>query len=399
MNILLTGGAGYIGSHAVVALAAAGHTPIVLDDFSNSHPQVLERLRRLLGVPVRCELGSVADVTRTRALMERHQVHAVIHFAAYKAVGESVSAPLKYYDNNIRGLVRLLQAMDAAGCRNIVFSSSATVYGQGGTMPIAEDAPRGHTNPYGHTKLVCEEILGAVQSSSRAWRVAILRYFNPAGAHVSGLIGEDPGEVPNNLMPYVSQVACGKRPYLVVHGDDYPTPDGTGVRDYIHVEDLAAGHVRAVEVLADSVEGFTINLGTGQGHSVLEVLHTYEEACGREIPYRVGPRRPGDVPTCWADVSRARALLEWRATRTLHDMCVDAWRWQSRNPEGLRRPAPVRPEPATQRLFWPGRTEIPYASPREPRGLAGIGWRPGSAWDWEKSIRWQLRPRLTGEHP
>ena len=334
MNILLTGGAGYIGSHTCVTLAEAGFTPVILDDFSNSSPLVLARLQQLTGQPVICERGNVADQVFVRSVIERHAVKAVVHFAAFKAVGESAAQPLKYYDNNLGGMTRLLQAMEAAGCRTLVFSSSATVYGDPATVPITEDFPRSHTNPYGHTKMVCEDMLSAVRAADPAWRVGVLRYFNPVGAHTSGQIGEDPAGIPNNLMPYVAQVAVGKRPYLNVYGNDYATPDGTGVRDYIHVQDLAEGHVAAVRALLDHGDGFTVNLGSGQGHSVLDVVRAFEAASGQPVPYRFVPRRVGDVAQCYADASLAKRLLGWRATRSLADMCADAWRWQQGNPQG-----------------------------------------------------------------
>ena len=269
MNILLTGGAGYIGSHTCVALIEAGFTPVILDNFSNSRPAVLQRLEQITGQAVVCEKGDVLDTPWVEQVLRRHQIAAVLHFAGDKAVGESVAQPLKYYRNNIGGAVSLLEAMLAAGCQTLVFSSSATVYGDPASVPITESFPRQHTNPYGHTKLVIEDMLAAMQVADPSWRLAVLRYFNPVGAHPSGLIGEDPSGIPNNLMPFVAQVAIGKRPYLNVYGNDYPTPDGTGVRDYIHVQDLAAGHVAALQALLAQGESFTVNLGTGSGNSVL----------------------------------------------------------------------------------------------------------------------------------
>ena len=335
-TILLTGGAGYIGSHTYVALLEAGLRPIILDDFSNSSPVVLERLQQITGQPVVCVRGSVADTALVRGLLVQHGVNAVVHFAGFKAVGESVAQPLKYFANNLGGMVSLLQAMDAAACRTLVFSSSATVYGDPASVPITEDFPRSHTNPYGHTKLVCEDMLAALRVANPAWRMGVLRYFNPVGAHPSGRIGEDPDGPPNNLMPCVAQVAVGKRPCLHVYGNDYATPDGTGVRDYLHVQDLAQGHVVAAQALLQRGESFTVNLGTGTGHSVLEVVHAFEQASGRPVPYQFAPRRAGDVAQCYADATLAHRLLGWRATRTLADMCDDAWRWQSRNPDGYR---------------------------------------------------------------
>lgn len=335
-SILLTGGAGFIGSHTLLMLATAGFEPIILDNFSNSSPRVHERLERLRGKPVVCEKGSVCDAEFVKAVIERHNVAAVIHFAGYKAVGESVSNPLKYFANNLVGMVSLLQAMDAAGCRTLVFSSSATVYGDPVSVPITENFARSHTNPYGHTKLVGEEIMASVRSANPAWRMGVLRYFNPAGAHPSGLIGEDPMGIPNNLMPYVAQVAIGERPYLKIYGNDYATPDGTGVRDYIHVQDLAAGHVATVQALLDQNSSFTVNLGTGHGHSVLEVVRAFEKSSARPVPYQFAPRRAGDVAECYADPALAQSLLGWTARHSLEDMCSDAWRWQSQNPKGYR---------------------------------------------------------------
>lgn len=341
MKILLTGGAGYIGSHTFVALSQAGFVPVILDDFSNSSPAVLARLEQLTGKPLHCVRASVADKPLVQSLIEQQGIAAVVHFAGFKAVGESCAQPLKYYDNNVGGTTRLLQAMEAAGCRTLVFSSSATVYGDPASVPITEDFPRRHTNPYGHTKLVCEDMLSALCQAIPAWHVGVLRYFNPVGAHPSGLIGEDPSGVPNNLMPYVAQVAVGQRPYLNVYGNDYATPDGTGVRDYIHVEDLAQGHVAALQALVRqgpkgpaSGSGFTVNLGTGQGYSVLDVVRAFEQASGREVPYQIAPRRAGDVAQCYANASLAKRLLGWRAKHSLADMCRDAWHWQSSNPQG-----------------------------------------------------------------
>ncbi|MGI9133060.1 MAG: UDP-glucose 4-epimerase GalE [Rhodoferax sp.] len=335
-TILLTGGAGYIGSHTYVALVEAGFQAVILDDFSNSNPQVLARLQRLTGAPVVCERGSVADSDWVRGLIERHRVAAVVHFAGFKAVGESVAQPLKYFANNLVGTTQLLLAMQAAHCHKLVFSSSATVYGDPLRVPITEDFARSHTNPYGHTKLVIEDMLTALCAADPRWRTGVLRYFNPVGAHPSGLIGEDPRGVPNNLMPYVAQVAAGKRSCLHVFGNDYPTPDGTGVRDYIHVQDLALGHVAALRTLLQQGESFTVNLGTGQGYSVLELVRAFETASGRPVPYQVDPRRPGDIAQCYADPGLAWRLLNWKAQRGLDQMCADAWRWQSSNPDGYR---------------------------------------------------------------
>ena len=332
--VLLTGGAGYIGSHTYVALLAAGFQPIILDDFSNSNPAALERLERISGKAVQWQRGSVADVPLVHSLLKQRQVSAVIHFAGFKAVGESVAQPLKYFDNNLGGTMSLLKAMDGADCRTLVFSSSATVYGDPASVPITERFPTSHTSPYGQTKLVCEEMLAALRQANPSWRVGVLRYFNPAGAHPSGLIGEDPSGIPNNLMPYVTQVAVGDRPYLNVYGNDYATPDGTGVRDYIHVQDLAQGHVTALQYLQGQGESFTVNLGTGVGYSVLDVVRAFEAASGKQVPYKIAPRRQGDVAQCYADPTLAQRLLGWRTTHTLADMCADAWRWQCNNPRG-----------------------------------------------------------------
>ena len=276
----------------------------------------------------------MGDVTLLKDLIQRQQIAAVIHFAGFKAVGESVAEPLKYFENNLCGIVALLRAMEGTACRSLVFSSSATVYGDPASVPITEDFPRSHTNPYGHTKLVCEDMLAAMRVANPAWRTAVLRYFNPVGAHPSGLIGEDPSGPPNNLMPFVAQVAVGKRPFLNVYGNDYATLDGTGVRDYIHVQDLAQAHVAAVQTLLQGADSFTVNVGTGQGHSVLELVRAFEQASGKPVPYQFAPRRPGDVAQCYADATLAQQLLGWRAKHTLADMCADAWRWQSNNPGG-----------------------------------------------------------------
>ena len=334
-RILLTGAAGYIASHTWLALQSAGFEVVGLDDFSNSSPEVLNRLRELGGKPVQFERASVTDAAALAALFSRYQIDAVVHFAAFKAVGESTTKPLDYYANNIGGLVALCQAMQAANCRRIVFSSSATVYGDPERLPITEDSPLSATNPYGQTKLIGETILRDLGAADPQWQTGCLRYFNPVGAHESGRIGEDPRGTPNNLMPYVAQVAIGRRPVLSVYGNDYPTPDGTGVRDYIHVTDLAEGHVAALRRLLDSPGSFTVNLGTGRGHSVLEVVKAYAEASGREVPYQVVPRRPGDVAACYADPALARELLGWSTRHDLARMCADSWRWQLHNPQGF----------------------------------------------------------------
>jgi UDP-glucose 4-epimerase len=334
-RILLTGAAGYIASHTWLALQAAGFEVVGLDDFSNSSPEVLNRLQELGGGPVQFERASVTDAAALAALFGRYAIDAVVHFAAFKAVGESTTRPLDYYANNLGGLVTLCQAMQAAHCRRIVFSSSATVYGDPERLPITEDAPLSATNPYGQTKLIGETILRDLGAADPQWQTGCLRYFNPVGAHESGRIGEDPRGTPNNLMPYVAQVAVGRRPVLSVYGNDYPTPDGTGVRDYIHVADLAEGHVAALRRLLDVPGSFTVNLGTGRGHSVLEVVKAYAEASGREIPYQVVPRRAGDVAACYADPALARELLGWSTRHDLARMCADSWRWQLHNPQGF----------------------------------------------------------------
>lgn len=332
--ILVTGGAGYIGSHACVEILAAGHDVVVLDNLRNSAPEAIDRVSRIAGRALDFVRADIRDQDALDEVFTKHPITAVMHFAGLKAVGESVARPLDYYDNNVVGSLRLLQAMSRHRVREIVFSSSATVYGEPSEMPIREDAPFNAANPYGRTKVMIEEILRDVAVGEDAWRVAVLRYFNPVGAHASGLIGEDPKGAPNNLMPYISQVAVGRREFLSVWGNDYPTPDGTGVRDYIHVVDLAKGHVAALEKLR-GVEGVvTYNLGTGSGHSVLEVVRAFEQASGRTIPYRIAARRPGDIPTCYADPRKAETELRWTAQKGLLDMCRDSWRWQSNNPEG-----------------------------------------------------------------
>jgi UDP-glucose 4-epimerase len=334
--VLVTGGAGYIGSHTCVALAAAGFEPLILDNLCNSSAKVQERLARIMGGPApRLIEGDVRD----RALLDRvladHPVLAAIHFAGLKAVGDSVADPLSYYDTNVNGSLVLAAAMRAAGVRTLIFSSSATVYGEPDHSPIPESAPTRPANPYGRSKLMVEEALGDLSRSEAGWRIALLRYFNPVGAHESGLIGEHPQGKPNNLMPFVSQVAVGRRAQLTVHGGDYPTPDGTGVRDYVHVMDLAEGHVAALRhALSHDSQLLTLNLGTGRGCSVLEVVTAFERASGKPVPRTIGPRRPGDVPAYWADPSAARAVLGWEARRGLDDMCADSWRWQSANPNG-----------------------------------------------------------------
>lgn len=329
-KILLTGGAGYIGSHTYVELAAAGYEAVILDNFSNSRPDVLDRLEVITGAPVTAYTGDVLDRAVLDRIFSEHEISAVIHFAALKAVGESGQKPLEYLTTNISGLYNLLAAMRDANVWRLVFSSSATVYGVPETLPIPEDAPRGYTNPYGYTKLACEQSLEQIAASDSRWAFGILRYFNPVGAHDTGLIGEDPNGIPNNLMPYIAKVATGELEKLSIFGSDYDTHDGTGVRDFIHVVDLARGHVQSVSTLLESGEGHTVNLGTGTGYSVYEMLHAYERACGHRLPYTIAPRRAGDVAATYANPEKARALLGFEAERDLDNMCETSWHWVSR---------------------------------------------------------------------
>jgi UDP-glucose 4-epimerase len=335
--VLLTGAAGFIGSHTCVEVIAAGWTPIIVDNLINSSRVVIDRLERITGVRPGFVEADIRDRDALDAVFRAYKIDAVVHFAGLKAVAESMADPLRYYENNVGGTLVLVDAMRRHRVKRMVFSSSATVYGMADEMPLTEDAPLGPINPYGRTKLMIEELLRDVARADPEWRVMLLRYFNPVGAHASGLIGEDPGGVPNNLMPFVAQVAIGRQPRLRIFGNDYPTPDGTGVRDFIHVVDLAQGHVAALAraVAPDSAREWTINLGTGRGHSVLEVVRSFERVSGRPIPYEFAERRPGDVATCYADISRARALLGWQAKHGLDAMCADAWRWQSANPNGF----------------------------------------------------------------
>jgi UDP-glucose 4-epimerase len=333
-TILVTGGAGYIGSHTVVELLNAGYRAVIYDNLSNSSPAVVDRIAELTGVQVPLVVGDINDRAAVERLLSEHQFDATIHFAGLKAVGESVAEPLKYYRNNVSGTINLLECLGRAGVKRFVFSSSATVYGDPATVPIREDAPTGPTNPYGKSKWLIEHILTDLAASDPAWAIGILRYFNPVGAHASGRIGESPRGIPNNLMPYVTQVAVGKRERLSVFGSDYPTPDGTGVRDYIHVVDLALGHLAALDRARKTTGAWTVNLGTGRGYSVLEFVAAFERASGRKVPYQVVARRPGDVAQCYADPTAAEKLLGWRATRDLDAMCADSWRWQSANPDG-----------------------------------------------------------------
>jgi len=336
-HVLVTGGAGYIGSHTTLVLLQAGFDVVVLDNLCNSSSESLARVAQIAGrSPVFVE-GDVRDAGVLDRIFNDFQVGAVLHFAGLKAVGESLHEPLRYYDNNVAGTVTLCQAMAAANVFTLVFSSSATVYGDPTMVPISEDQPvGGTTNPYGRSKYMVEQVLTDLAASDERWRLALLRYFNPVGAHESGKIGEDPGGVPNNLLPYVAQVAVGKLPVLSIFGDDYPTADGTGVRDYIHVMDLAEGHLRALEAIRSRSGACVWNLGTGRGYSVLEMVHAFEAASGRPVPYRVSPRRSGDIAICYADSSKAERELGWKAQRGLSEMIRDAWRWQSENPDGYR---------------------------------------------------------------
>ncbi len=335
MSILVTGGAGYIGSHTCVELLNAGYDVVVLDNLYNSSAEALRRVEKITGKKLTFYKADLLDREALEHIFEKEAIDAVIHFAGLKAVGESVAKPLEYYDNNITGTLNLCRVMQAHDVKNIVFSSSATVYGQPAFVPITEACPKGTcTNPYGWTKWMIEQILTDLHTADAAWNVILLRYFNPIGAHESGLIGENPKGIPNNLVPYITQVAVGKLEKLGVFGDDYDTPDGTGVRDYIHVADLAAGHVKAIEKLESHPGVVTYNLGTGKGYSVLDIVKAFEKACGKKIPYEIRQRRPGDIASCYADPSLAKKELGWSAKRTLEDMCADSWRWQKNNPDG-----------------------------------------------------------------
>ena len=328
MKVLLTGGTGYIGSHTAIALTQAGHEVLLYDNLCNSKASVVDRLEKILGQRPALVQGDIRDTALLQRTLQANGIEAVIHFAGLKAVGESVAQPVDYYANNVQGTVSLLQAMQGAGVKTLVFSSSATVYGDPQYLPLDEQHPTSATNPYGRSKLHVEEILRDVAASDATWRMACLRYFNPVGAHESGLIGEDPNGTPNNLMPFIAKVATGQLPELGVFGDDYATPDGTGVRDYIHVMDLAEGHEAALQFLQTHAGWHTINLGTGKGYSVLEMLQAFERASGQRIAYAIKPRRPGDLPSYWAKTDKAAALLGWRASREQDAMCVDTWRWQ-----------------------------------------------------------------------
>ena len=337
MSILVTGGAGYIGSLTCLELLKAGYEVVVADNLCNSSEEAVRRVEKIAGKPVKFYQADILDREALNKIFDTEEIDSVIHFAGLKAVGESVAKPLEYYHNNITGTLILCDVMRNHGVKNIVFSSSATVYGDPAFVPITEDCPKGQiTNPYGQTKSMLEQILTDFHVADPEWNVVLLRYFNPIGAHESGLIGEDPKGIPNNLVPYIAQVAVGKLQCLGVFGNDYPTHDGTGVRDYIHVVDLAVGHVKALKKIEEKAGVCIYNLGTGKGYSVLDVVKAYEKACGREIKYEIKPRRPGDIATCYADASKAREELGWEAERGIEEMCADSWRWQSANPDGYR---------------------------------------------------------------
>ena len=337
MNILVTGGAGFIGSHTLIELIAAGHNPVVVDNLSNASPEAIHRVEKIVGQPIPFYEVDIRDREGLEKVFSQHTFDCCIHFAGLKAVGESVQKPWEYYENNIGGTLVLVDVMRKHGVKNIIFSSSATVYGAPDTMPITEDCPKGSvTNPYGQTKSMLEQVLTDIQKADPQWNVVLLRYFNPIGAHKSGTIGEDPNGIPNNLMPYITQVAVGKLQQLGVFGNDYPTHDGTGVRDYIHVVDLAKGHVCALSAIEKKCGLAVYNLGTGQGYSVLDLVHAFEKATGVKVPYVIKPRRSGDVAECWSDPSKAARELGWKAQYGIEDMCEDAWRWQKNNPNGYR---------------------------------------------------------------
>ncbi len=336
MHILVTGGAGYIGSHTCILLIEAGYNVIVFDNFSNASKESIKRVEKIVGKDITLVEGDIRNKDDLHKVFNAHKIDAVIHFAGLKAVGESAADPLKYYDNNIHGTIVLCEVMTEHHCKSIVFSSSATVYGDPHTTPIKEDFPLSTTNPYGRSKLFIEEMLKDLYISDDTWKIVLLRYFNPVGAHVSGTIGEDPHGIPNNLMPFIAQTAVGKREHLNVLGDDYETHDGTGVRDYIHVMDLADGHVKALDKIDTFDQVMTINLGTGKGYSVLDMVKAFEKASGKRVPYQIAPRRAGDIAECFADPSYAKEILGWEATRSIEEMCEDSWRWQSNNPNGYK---------------------------------------------------------------
>jgi UDP-glucose 4-epimerase len=331
--ILVTGGAGYIGSHTVVELCASGYLPVIADNFSNSSPEVINRLSRITGTEIPCHRVDVGDQAALEELFDQYTFDAAIHFSGLKAVGESVAEPLRYYRTNVGTALTLAETMAKKGVKKLIFSSTATVYGDPSEKPITEDFPLHPQSPYARTKLVIEDMLRDLSVSDPNWNITILRYFNPIGAHESGLIGEDPAGVPNNLLPFVAQVAVGKRAQVTVFGNDYDTPDGTGIRDYLHVTDLAKGHVHALQYVGESGV-HTYNLGTGKGYSVLEVINAFEQAADKPIPYEISGRRPGDISKYFADASKAEKELRWKAKKTLHDMCVDTWHWQQQNPAG-----------------------------------------------------------------
>lgn len=335
MAILITGGAGYIGSHTCVELLKAGKEIVVADNFSNSKPEALKRIRKITGKDFKFYEVDLLDRVGVERVFQQNKIDAVIHFAGLKAVGESCSIPLRYYHNNLTGTLILCEIMAAHNCKKIVFSSSATVYGMHNIVPFREDMPLSATNPYGATKLFIERILTDLQKADPEWGVCLLRYFNPIGAHESGLLGEDPNGIPNNLLPYIAQVATGKLKELSVYGNDYDTPDGTGVRDYIHVVDLAQGHLKALDFIMDKTGVEAVNLGTGVGYSVLDVLHAFEKACGKTLPCRIAARRPGDIATCYADTRKAKELFGWTARKSLEEMCADSWNFSRQNPNGL----------------------------------------------------------------
>jgi UDP-glucose 4-epimerase len=336
-TILITGGTGYIGSHAVVALIAAGYNPVIADNLSNSKISVLERIAEITKKKTPFYKIDLLDGIALDKVFQKHPISSVIHFAGLKAVGESVREPLRYYENNIHGAISLCSVMSKRGVKKIIFSSSASIYGESSIVPVKESYPPAPTNPYAHSKLIIEDILRDIHIADPSWQIAILRYFNPVGAHESGRIGEDPQGIPNNLMPYISKVAVGSLKRINVFGNDYPTSDGTGVRDYIHIMDLVEGHIAALKKMEKAIsykKPLVINLGTGRGYSVMEMILAFEKVSGKKIPYRITKRRPGDISSCYADTSLAQKLLKWKAKRSLADMCADAWRWQSRNPQG-----------------------------------------------------------------
>jgi len=336
MHILVTGGAGYIGSHTCILLIEAGYDVIVFDNFSNASKESIKRVEKIVAKEIILVEGDIRNRDDLDKVFNAYKIDAVIHFAGLKAVGESVAEPLKYYDNNIYGTIVLCEVMTEHNCKSIVFSSSATVYGDPHTTPIKEHFPLSTTNPYGRSKLFIEEMLRDLYISDNGWKIVLLRYFNPVGAHASGTIGEDPHGIPNNLMPFIAQTAVGKREYLSVLGNDYDTHDGTGVRDYIHVMDLADGHVKALNKIDSFNEVMTINLGTGKGYSVLDMVKAFEKASGKKVPYQIAPRRAGDIAKCFADPDYAKEVLDWKATRSIEEMCEDSWRWQSNNPNGYK---------------------------------------------------------------